>query len=98
MKKPSEFDFRGSQIPERMCGGIERYIEHGIKPGGFLSAVICNDLQAAVARADDENINLLPVYCAYFYNHAPSPCWGSVNKMMAWMQRHRDAVVASTTP
>lgn len=92
-RKLSEFTFRGKRIPERMWGGIERYIEQGMVPGDFLSAVICNDLQEAVGRSDDENINLLAVYIAYFYNVAPSQCWGSPEKMKAWIQRHKDAAV-----
>ena len=73
-------------IPERMMGGIERYINDKINPGDFLQAVICNDLREAVGRADDENIRNLPAYVAYFYNEAPSLCWGSKEKMEAWLK------------
>lgn len=73
-------------IPERMMAGIRRYIDHGIEPGHFLTAVICNDLREAVARADSENVLLLREYVLFFYNDAPSQCWGSAEKMQAWMQ------------
>ena len=42
-------------IPEHMWGAIVRYYENGIPPGGFLEAVINNDLREACARADEIN-------------------------------------------
>jgi hypothetical protein len=81
------YQFGRFYIPDRMMGGIERYIQHGIPPGDFLTAVICNDLKEAVGRADDENIEQLPAFVSYFYNEAPSPCWGSEEKMNDWMAR-----------
>ena len=72
-------------IPERMRGSITRYIEDRVIPGGFLQAVICNNLSEAVGRADDENIRNLPAYCNFFYNYAPSQCWGSPEKMAKWL-------------
>ena len=73
-------------IPERMRGAITRYIEARRIPGGFLQAVICNNLSEAVSRADDENIRNLPAYVNFFYNHAPSQCWGSPEKMIKWLK------------
>ena len=75
----------GMHIPERMMGGIMRWIEHGIQPGDFLMAVITNDLCEAVGGADDENIHLIPAYVSYFYNEAPAQCWGSPEKAAAWI-------------
>jgi hypothetical protein len=77
------------RIPERMRGGIERYIEHGVPPGDFLQAVIKNDLRHACDRADDENRYLLWDYVLYFYNYAPSECWGSEEQYKAWLAAKR---------
>jgi hypothetical protein len=85
------YQFNQFYIPERMMGGIKRYIEHGIKPGSFLRAVIQNDLREAVGAADDENMANLPAYVAYFYNEAPSDCWGSPENMEAWIERKEKA-------
>ena len=74
-------------IPERMMGSIRRYIVTGVEPGGFLSAVICNDLRDAVGQADGENLALIPAYVKFFYNDAPSECWGSREKFKAWVAR-----------
>ena len=81
------YEFRQWYIPDRMRGGIARYIEQGIPPGSFLQAVITNDLRRAVEQADDENLMNLPAYMAYFYHEAPSDCWGSPEKMKAWLTR-----------
>ena len=72
-------------IPDRMMGGIERYIDNGVLPGDFLTAIIHNNLKEAVTRADDENLRNLPAYVAYFYNNAPAPCWGSEEAMKQWI-------------
>jgi hypothetical protein len=78
------FVFRRYYIPQRMNESLRLYIEKGVLSGDFLQAVIRNDLAEAIGRADDENMGNLPAYVAYFHNHAPSQCWGSEAKMMAW--------------
>lgn len=80
------YRFREFSISEHMMGAITRYIEHRLQPGSFLEAVICNDLREAVGQADDTNIRNLPAYVGYFYNEAPSSCWGSVEKYQAWLE------------
>ena len=74
-------------IPEYMRDGILRYINQHVKPGDFLTAVICNDLKKAVWHADGTNSNLLKNYVQFFYNYAPGGCWGSEEKMNAWLER-----------
>jgi hypothetical protein len=79
------YSFRGMTIRPDMLAAIRRYVDDRIPPGDFLTAVICNDLKEACGRADDENMLVLPAYVAYFYNEAPSACWGSAQKMEAWL-------------
>lgn len=83
--------FNDFYIRDDMLPGIRRYIEHGISPGGFLQAVVQNDLMEACGRADDENLKNLPAYVAYFYNNAPAECWGSTDRMRAWVERLQKA-------
>lgn len=80
-------DFKGeyAQIPEHMQLALRRYVLEGIKPGDFLTATICNDLRAAVFRADDTNYPLLKLYLQWLFNVAPGNCWGSPEKMETWM-------------
>lgn len=80
------YRFQDFYIPDRMMGGLRRYIDEGIEPGDFLSAVICNDLKEACGRADDENLHNLPAFVSYLYNQAPSQCWGSEERFRDWMR------------
>lgn len=81
------YEFWGFTIPIYMLEAIKRYIEYGKKPGDFLTALISNDLKEAVGRADDHNVLNLKAFVAYFYNHAPSECWGSKEKMINWINK-----------
>ena len=91
METESSYTFRKFYIPSRMMGGIKRYIDHGVVPGDFLQAVICNDLQEACGRADEENLRNIPAYIGYFYNEAPAGCWGSKEIMQDWIDAVREA-------
>jgi hypothetical protein len=73
-------------IPERMRGGLARYLMHAIEPGQFLVAVLSNDLKGAVARGDDENQRLLPEYIRFLYNRTPSGASGSPEKVRDWLR------------
>lgn len=86
------YKFQGFYIPDRMFGGIERYINDHVCPGDFLTAVIRNDLKEAVGRADEENMRNLPAYVGYFYNEAPSECWGSPEKMETWLALRKERI------
>lgn len=71
-------------LPVNLRGGAERWINNGIIPGSFLRAVIENDLKGAFGRADENSRNNLFHIVAFFYNNAPSECWGSVDKVKEW--------------
>lgn len=71
-------------IPDYMIGGLRRYIEHGIEPGGFLSAVLANDLRRACEKADIINQHALFNYVNFLYSYAPAGCWGSDENFKAW--------------
>ena len=74
-------------VPAHMHGGLIRYLEQGIMPGGFLSAVLTNDLKRACASADHINIRRIPDIVSFLYNFAPGPCWGSEEKVTEWVRR-----------
>jgi len=75
-------------IPERMREGLINYVVKRIQPGGFLTAVICNDLRTAVNTADDKNYPLLRLYVMWFHNVAPMLCYGSREAMRLWLDTH----------
>lgn len=74
-------------IPEHMREGVDNWILHGLPYcGDFLAAVVCNDLREAVERADDVNRGRLADYVRFFYNYAPSGCWGSKERFDRWVR------------
>ena len=81
------YQFWGFTIPKYMLEALKRYIDYGQRPGHFLTAVICNDLYSAVARADDHNVLNLRAYIGYLHNEAPSNCWGSYENMQKYINQ-----------
>lgn len=71
---------------EEIKASLQRYVEHHIEPGGFLRAVLENDLFTAVGKADYINIHKLHEICVYIYNVLPITCWGSPEKVEEWLQ------------
>ena len=84
------YTFRGFYIPPRMHAGLDRWINNGIYPGDFLTAVIENNLKEAVSHADDENIRNLPAYSGYLYNEAPMGCYGSKEIAQRWHESFKE--------
>ena len=71
-------------LPQHIRESTKLYLEHGVIPGGFLQAVICNKLKEAYMKADDINIARMFDIVKFFYNEAPSPAWGSEENMKQW--------------
>lgn len=77
-------------LPEQFRGGVERWIEHGIRPGSFLTAVMDDELFDALTRADDE-VDVLAI-CLWFHNQAPPLSFGSPEQTAHWHEaRMREA-------
>ena len=67
---------------------LTRYIEDGIETGGFLRAVLENDLAGAINRASDALIIrgvVLTDLVNLLQGWAPSNCWGSREAVAAWL-------------
>ncbi len=74
-------------IEPRFKESIDRYIEYGVPTGGFLEAVMSNDLREAVGRADEYALENIPHIVAYLYNDTPMGCWGSRENVQSWLGR-----------
>ena len=83
-KEMKDFSMQGKQVPGHLQFGIINYIANGQIPGDFLTAVICNDLGKALAHADKTSMEGLPAVYGFFYNRAPSVCFGSEKNMENW--------------
>ena len=76
--------FNYSRLPEPLQCGARLWIEKGILPGGFLTAVLCNDLRETAMLADYKNARRIPEIVGFWYNEAPVTCWGTRGKIAAW--------------
>ena len=64
---------------------LDRYVNNKVSPGSFLLAVLQNDLKESFSRADHINRNRLFEIVSYCYNNIPETCWGSPEKVHAWL-------------
>lgn len=80
------------ELNPNLVEALQRYVDHGIHPGGFLTAVLENNLSEAVLRADNLNIKILPEIVGYVDWEIPSACWGSRERVEDWLNRDRENV------
>lgn len=79
-------------IREDLYGALERYFNHGIMPGSFLTAVLENDLCGSFGKADVSNIANLRNIVGYIYNHMPGNSWGSREKVQEYLKQFKEEV------
>ncbi len=88
--RPEEqFHFRIFYIPDYMRESLLSYVDDHIPAGNFLTAVLENSLSRAISCADDSNMRNIPAYGNFLYNYAPSACWGSPEKVAAWLENEK---------
>lgn len=76
-------------IEPRFRESIDAYVATGRPTGGFLEAVLSNDLKDAIGRADGRALDSLPHIVAYLYNQCPLGCWGSRERVREWIAARR---------
>lgn len=64
---------------------LDRYAKEHCPTGGFLAAVLANDLMDAMGRAGDDNQRDMMSICSYVYNHIPANCHGSREIVKDWL-------------
>lgn len=79
-ENPSYRDIR----PE-IIESLWMYVVNRIETGGFLRAVLSNDLKEAAGRGDHINVRMLNEIVTYIYMELPSRCWGSPEKVAQWL-------------
>jgi len=76
-------------IPERVMNNLLAYVQGEEAPGGFLYAVLSNDLFQAIGRADNEMKPLIPLLVHYIHWEVPGGCHGSPEHVKRWMEEKR---------
>jgi hypothetical protein len=74
------------RLPHHMVEGMMAYVMKGQPPGGFLLAVLGNDLFGACAAADDTNGSRLRDYAVFLHNYTPGGCHGSDKDVSEWIE------------
>lgn len=74
-------------VPEHLHDGLMRYVMLGGVPGGFMTAVLSNDLMESFARADGLCRNAMFELVSFLHEDVPGSCHGSPEKVWAWMKR-----------
>ena len=75
-----------SAIPDRLLESLYKYFEYGCPTGGFLHAVLSNDLCETFGRADEESRLVVFDILTFLYNYAPASCWGSPETVKVWKE------------
>lgn len=73
------------KVPYYTMDALRRYVDERTPPGGFLTAVLSNDLMGAFARADDNNRAALYWTVSWIYSCEPGPCHGSREAFENWL-------------
>lgn len=74
------------KIPLATLQTLIDYVDDGMPLGGFLNAVLLNDLQGAFALSDDENQRAMNEIVKFVYNEMPAPSHGSQERVEKWME------------
>lgn len=78
-------NYNEEYVPEHIRAGITNYFELGLHPGGFVSAVVANDLLRAVQSADHENRKHIPSITRWISYNAPAASRGSWAAFDNWI-------------
>ncbi len=65
---------------------LVRYVNQRIPEGGFMTAVLENNLCQAFNRADLHNREYLFLIVSYVYMYVPSAAWGGPEEVQGWLK------------
>ena len=75
------------EVSHTVKASLDIYISHQISPGGFLIAVLANDLFGALSQADSYNRATIFQIVQYIYNNLPKGSHGSKEIVTQWLHR-----------
>jgi hypothetical protein len=79
--------YRKLDLPEHCHAGFADYVLQGVEPGGFLYALLTNDLRRTFERADGRNVHRILDYVKFLYSDCPARCWGSEQMVAEWIAK-----------
>lgn len=75
------------RLPNHMQTAARQYVEEGAHVGGFLTAVLSNDLAEAYGRADAANQQAMGEWVRWMVNDIPMGAWGSPEAVEEWQEQ-----------
>lgn len=81
-------------VPGDLISALLRYQHDHIAPGGFLRAVLENNLMESVGRASKASRDALCSIVQWCYNELPSESWGSPERVDNWLKQGWQAAQA----
>ncbi len=80
-----------SACPDWVKDSLKRYETAGIPTGDFLRAVLANDLQGAIGRADINTARCIAAIVGYVYNKLPGNIHGSYEIVDTYVEASLEA-------
>mgnify|MGYP006409045385 FL=1 len=80
-----DIDWAACPGTERVGLSLQKYVEHGIEPGGFLTNVLMNNLFGACTHADPQNEQSLRWIVTWVFSTLPVGSYGSRGNVMWWL-------------
>lgn len=77
-------------MKEAIEAGLRAYADHGVPPGGFLEAVLTNNLMEAFGSADAENTADMREIVTFVRWEIPAACHGDWEAVDRWLEMHRE--------
>lgn len=74
-------------ISRAILESLKRYVEQHVVTGGFLRAVLENNLHEAYCRGDGRSLTTMFDIVAYCHNELPRNCWGSPEAVTQWLMQ-----------
>ena len=72
-------------VPVNSESGLRHWVLDHTPPGGFVTAVLENNLQRSFWRADSSNLKCLHAW-VHLLSYLPPECYGSPKKVKAWAE------------
>ena len=71
--------------PAHILDAIHSYAAFKKRPGGFVQALLRNDLMGAYRAADQPSLRGLGDVLRYLHREVPHSCWGSAATVEEWL-------------
>lgn len=79
-----------AMMPRALKASIDLYVDRGVPVGGFVYAVLSNNLFEVFSRAEEHYRANLETICDYIQNYTPAICYGSEERVTKWLELHRN--------